>query len=149
VSLPGLRTQTLPGQREASKAPLIGTQLQQLTRLLAPNFLPASMSQPPTADSTNTGNRVIAVTTNTQSVPKPEDSAILQLTVAGGISTLTWSFKTKFTVPPSVTAIPQGAGTGTLFVKGASATNEVIIQSTDNADTRTVHLHASQPSQGD
>lgn len=148
MSLPGLRTQTLPGQRAASKSPLSGTQLQHLVTLMKPNFLPASMSQPPTANPNETGNRVIAVTTKTQNKPKLTDSAVLVLSVAGGISAATWSFNTQFTIPPSVTATPQGTGSGTLFVKSVAA-NEVIIQSTDNADTRTIHAQAVQPQEGD
>lgn len=148
MSLPGLRTQELPGQRAASKAPLSGTQLSHLGDLLAPRFLPASMSQPPTASSAQTGNRVIAVTTKTQNRPKLTDSAVLSLTAGA----LTWSFNTAFTTPPSVTATPEGsppsAGT-TLFVFGSPGTNEVIIKSTDATDARVVHLQAVQPQEGD
>lgn len=148
MSLPGLRTQTLPGQRAASKSPLSGTQLQHLVTLMKPNFLPASMSQPPTANPNETGNRVIAVTTKTQNKPKLTDSAVLVLTVSGGESTAVWSFNTQFTIPPSCNAIPQGSGTGRINVKSV-APNEVIFQSSDNADTRPIHCQAVQPQEGD
>ena len=148
MSLPGLRTRMLPGQREASRAPLTGTTLNHLVKLIAPNFLPASMSQPPTADPTNTGGRIIAVTTSTQNKPKVQDSAVIALGTGGQLD---WSFKAKFSEPPSVTATPQGAppsaGT-TLYVVSPVETNGAIVKSTDTADRRTVHLQATQPSQG-
>ena len=149
MSLPGLRTKALPGQRAASRAPLSGTELSHLTTLLAPNFLPASMSQPPTADPNNTGGRIIAVTTSTQNTPKVTDSAVIALGAGGQLD---WSFTANFTVPPTVTVTPEGAppsaGT-TVFVVSPVETNGVVVKSTDSTDRRSCHMQAEQPSQGD
>lgn len=118
---------------------LDGTNLAHLAKLLRPWFAPSSYLLPPKASPSQVGNRVIAINTETQSQPKLQDSTILAL-VAGE---LTWSFKTKFTVPPSVTATPQGAGTGILNIDSV-ASNEVIVKSSNAGDTRLVHLQASE-----
>lgn len=128
--------------------PLNRSHLAQLARLLAPFFLPASSSQPPTADPNATGGRVIAVTTKTQNKPRLQDATVL--TLVGG--ELVWSYAVNFTAPPSVTATPQGpppSAGATLYVVSPVGTNEVIVKSTDSSDTRVVHLAASQSLSGE
>lgn len=120
-----------------------------LARLLAPFFLPASSSQPPTASSDATGNRVIAITTKTQNKPRLQDAATLNLGAGGQLE---WSYDVAFTAPPSVTATPEGpppSAGAQVYVVPPVGTNAVIVKSTDSSDRRPVHLAASQVSSGD
>lgn len=98
-------------------------------------FLPASLSQPPGALPSQTGNRSLLVQANNA------PTAVLGL-VAG---TLTWTFTPPLPVAPVVTYSPVGAppssGT-TLYLDGPPTRYQVVISSTSNIDARMVHLTA-------
>lgn len=86
----------------------------------------------------------LTATTSTSTTSGIQDAATLKMT--SGV--LNWSFKKNFTVPPAVTATPEGTGTGQLYVDSVT-TSGCVIKSTNSGDNRTIHLQAVQPSQGD
>lgn len=86
----------------------------------------------------------LTATTGTSTTATVQDAA----TIALSSGVLNWSFKKNFTAPPAVTATPEGTGTGQLYVDSV-ATGGCVVKSTNGADNRTVHLTATQVSQGD
>jgi len=104
-----------------------------LLSLLDGRYLQSSYAIPPNATK-NRGTRTVAITPNNV---QPD-----YVTLSGG--TAMYTFKTPFRVTPFVTAIPIGSpvsGSPSLFISNLSPTS-VQISSTDNTDSRTIHVVA-------
>jgi len=117
---------------------LSSSDLAKLAQLLRPWFLPSSLGTAPLALGSS-GNRSV-VSLNRP----PQDQTALAL-IAG---TVTWTFSTKFKNPPLVSMTPVGTPPtsggipASLFIQSIGP-NSVIIASTINTDTRTLHLTAA------
>ena len=117
-----------------------------MANLLRPYFSPASVFPPPGSTRGQTGGRNVTQSSENSPNTTPTDSTILAFIPHSGGAIAVWKFATGFTAKPSVTANAQKANTnGPQELNVIQITPQgAIIQSTDPADNRLVHVQAVQ-----
>lgn len=112
-------------------------------------FAPSSTLPPPGSTRGLIGNRNVTQTSQNSPNNTPTDAAIIQLVPGSPVATAVWTFKTKFTNPPVVSAIalttsltgnPQEITVAGQLNKGDSG---VTLQSSDPGDERFLHVTAT------
>ena len=129
-----------------SVQPLVNRLLPQLARMLSGNFLSSSLGQPPGASPSATGNRTITLTNRSGITSAATPKQVETQPLAAG--TLTWTYPTPFNNTPvieygAVGTPPTSGGIPAVLFIASVAANAVVISSTNNADTRTVHITAT------
>jgi hypothetical protein len=108
-------------------------------------FAPASIIPPPGTEIGINGNRNVALTKSNQQYNTPGDQAVLQLVPTSGGATVTWTFATKFNMPPICTAtavVTNPHGVSEIVTKGPGSNVSVIFVSSDPNDNRQIQVHA-------
>ena len=134
--------------KQKQEASVSSPQVHRMANQMRRYFAPRSMLPPPGSVRGATGNRNVSLTAANSANAAPSDSAIVKLQAGSSVASALWAFTTKFNNAPIITAIalttnpngPQELTIQSTLNKGGPG---VIIQSTDPADTRLVHVTAT------
>jgi hypothetical protein len=111
-------------------------------------FAPASIMPVPLASATRTGNRNVAISSNSSSNNQPDDSAMIRLNNGMAV----WNFKTQFGKAPAIFATAVGiAADGNEhtpvavaigYRSGTATPTGAVIKTSYASDNRYVFVHA-------